>query len=70
MIKYTFYLTKSQLESLRLFDGTVSEHIRAAISKYIKAKPDYSPSKKGGKNGRVQPNTKTKKNYYELYSRN
>lgn len=45
MIKYTLYLTKIQLKELSGLDGTVSEHIRRAIDKYLAVKATRSPSK-------------------------
>ena len=55
MIRKNFYLSDSQLKSLKLMNGiTVSEHIRRAVDQYIDRElpkvASVSPSEKKGEN--------------------
>lgn len=44
MVKYTLYVTKKQLSELSDLDGSVSEHIRRAIDKYLEKDATRSPT--------------------------
>lgn len=49
MVKYTLYLTQQQVAALRDLDGTVSEHIRRALSDYLNQTIVTKSPTKGGK---------------------